>query len=124
MSEYYNLKNEVLNISEDQFSALYGPLPPRERDPNAPLDRNTLLCETQHTFAGRFLLKMIRKQMKGMVDPGDESGLVMMEAMVSELPIRAMVMLGGDKLPTNFLDAFLLMVNGKFFKGLIILLKK
>jgi beta-glucosidase len=125
LSEYYQLKNNVLDISEEQFTILYGrPLPPRERDPKAPFDRNSLICEIKDTFAGKRIYKMINKQMAGMTDSGDETGAAMMQAMINELPLRAMIMLGGEKMGKHALDALLLMVNGKLLRGLFMMLKK
>ena len=42
---------------------------------------------------------------------------LLMEAMLNELPLRGMLMSGDGPLTREMLDAILIMINGKFFKG-------
>lgn len=54
----------------------------------------------------------------------DEGNIAMLEAIVTEMPLRALGMMGVDKLPKYFIEGIVDMLNGKFYKGLGLLLKK
>ena len=45
----------------------------------------------------------------------------MLRSMVKEMPLRVMLMMGGDRLNRGMLEGLLLMINGKFFRGLFAL---
>jgi len=47
----------------------------------------------------------------------------MMQAMVAEAPLRSLLMFGGDAMNRGVVNGILLMINGKFLKGLSLLLK-
>ncbi|MDX1357541.1 MAG: glycoside hydrolase family 3 C-terminal domain-containing protein [Clostridia bacterium] len=127
--EYYNLPEGVFEIDENHFKAVYGrELPEREVKPGSPITETSMLGDTTHRFFGRLMVNFMNKQvgkMLGESDGGDaESGKLMVEAVIREMPIRTVGMLGGDRLPKYFTEGFLALVNGKILKGIGLLLKK
>ena len=128
-SGYYNLDSGKFEISDKQFIAVYGKkLPQRDIEPGELIHVNSMLKDTTHKLAGRLMLKLMKQQVGKMLSESDgddaESGRLMMEAVIKEMPIRAIGMLGGDTLPKYFTEGFILMLNGSFFKGLSLMLKK
>lgn len=126
---YYKLNNSTFEISDKQFVAVLGKeLPKRDGAPGDLINVNSMLGETSHKFIGRTMLKVMKNQVAKMLAESDgddaESGKLMMEAVIKEMPIRAIGMLGGDKLPKYFTEGFVSMLNGQFFKGLSFMLKK
>ena len=126
---YYSLSGGIFEIDENQFKVIYGQeLPDRENKPGEVIRENSMFGETTHKFAGRLMLKVMRSQTKKMVGGSDgddvESSRKMIEAMLHEMPIRTIGMLGGDRLPKYFTEGFVSMVNGKFFKGLGLMFKR
>jgi beta-glucosidase len=84
---------------------------------------NTPLIEMQTSWIGRQFYKMVGKNIKKMIEGNEDSpeGLLI-AAMVSEMPLRTMLMMGGP-LDRKKLEALVLMMNGKFFRGLIGVIK-
>lgn len=126
---YYKLNNSLFEINDKQFIAVLGKeLPQRDSEPGDLIDVNSMLGETSHKFIGRMMLKVMKQQVGKMLAESDgddaESGRLMMEAVIKEMPIRAIGMLGGDRLPKYFTEGFVSMLNGQFFKGLALMLKK
>ncbi len=121
LSEYYRLKDEVLNISAQQFYTLYGQEPNEDLEKTKPYTINSMLSETKGTLLGNLLLSGLKKQMKSMTG---EEGNKMMEEMVGSMPIRAFGMMGGGKLPKYFAEALVLLLNRKIVKGIIMLFRK
>lgn len=126
---YYSFSEGKFEIDDKQFMAVYGRnLPKRDNEPGALMEVNTMLGDTAHKLVGRLMLRAMKWQVGKMLAESDgedaESGRLMMEAVIKEMPIRAIGMLGGDKLPKYFTEGFVSMLNGKFFKGLALMLKK
>jgi hypothetical protein len=44
---------------------------------------------------------------------------LLVESMITEMPLRGILMLGDGALNREMLDALLVMINGQFFKGLL-----
>ena len=67
---------------------------------------------------------MMEKQIDKLVeaDP-DGATALMMKSMVKGMPLRTLLMMGGDRLNRGMLEGLLQMINGKFFKGLVALIK-
>lgn len=128
LPSYYNLKNEIFKMDDNQFRILLGrDLPKKNRVKGEPFDPTSSLLDVQEKFLGRMLRNMIINNIKKTFASGEdqvEGNIAMMEAIVSEMPLRSLGMMGGDKLPKYFVDAMVLMLNGKFFKGLKMLRKK
>ena len=126
---YYSPKGDVFNIEEVQFKAVLGKmLPKRESDPDDPFTENTMLGETTGKWVGRILIKLINKQVSKMIGESNgndvDSAERMMEAVVREMPVRALGMMGGDMVPKYFTEGVVSLLNGKTLKGIGLLLKR
>ncbi len=126
--EYYNLKDDVFDISEEQFKAVLGrELPEREFTAGNKFTENSMLEETSSKWIGRTMIKVINRQVSKMIGESDGADVDlakrMMEAVVKEMPIRAIGMMGGDRLPYYFTEAYVEMLNGNIVKGIVFLLK-
>jgi beta-glucosidase len=126
---YYELDNNIFEIEEKQFELLYGSkLPQRDRLKGELFNASSSMLEVREKFIGKLLYNMIVKQAKRMFDDGEvdveEGNMAMMEAIIAEMPLRSLGMMGGDKLPKFFADGIVLLLNGKFFKGIGMLRKK
>lgn len=85
---------------------------------------NTPLGDMSGSFIGRQLGNIMEKQIADMVkDDPDSATALMMRSMIKGMPLRAMLMMGGGTLNREMLEGLLLMLNGKFFKGLFALVK-
>ena len=89
-------------VPDEAFAVLYGrPLPPSSRQPGEPLTVNSTLSEIAATGIGAAFLAQIQQQMAGMTGggsgggrdsgAGDETMARMIQHMMSELPLRALV---------------------------------
>ena len=126
---YYRPKGDIFNIEEVQFKAVLGKmLPKRESDPDDPFTENTMLGETTGKWVGRILIKLINKQVSKMIGESNgndvDSAERMMEAVVREMPVRALGMMGGDMVPKYFTEGVVSLLNGKTLKGIGLLLKR
>ena len=66
----------------------------------------------------------MKKQISGMIEGQEDTPTaLLMEAMADEAPLRTMLMTGDGSITREILDGMLIMINGKFFKGLSALLK-
>jgi len=120
---YINFPPEA-RISQADFQDLIGcELPPNEPIKGETCTLNTPIVDMQHSFIGRMLHKRMNKQMQEMFgsDPDSPNARMMMAA-VKETPLRFLLMFGGD-LNRGMVEGMLMMINGKFFKGLSALLK-
>ncbi len=82
-----------------------------------------LLGDVRVTFIGNKLYKMIRSKMFKQFKPEDDKQIRMAEANVNDMPIRSMVLMGGGILNFEMAEGLVEMMNGRFFRGLIKLLK-
>jgi len=126
---YYSLKDEPFEIDEKQFREILGrELPERNSSSDELITENSMLGETSHKFAGKLMLHIMKKQVGKMLGESEgedaESGKLMMQAVIKEMPIRAIGMMGGDRLPKYFTEGFVTILNGKYLKGLGMMLKK
>lgn len=127
--DYYNLKDDVFTMDEKQFEVLYGKaLPKRDRLKGEAYTELSTMVEVRKHFIGRLLFNMIKKQALAMVKTDDadieQGNIAMMEAIIGEMPLRSLGMMGGDSLPKHFVEGITLILNGKFFKGIGTLRKK
>ena len=66
----------------------------------------------------RQLFRLIKKQMDKMIGGHRDTPMaLLMEAMAREMPLRSMLMMGDGPLTREMLDALLILINGKVFKG-------
>lgn len=120
---YYNLTKERL-ITQTEFEALLGfPIPPNQKTKKGDYTINTPIGEMSDSFIGRQLHAMMKRQIRKMVRGLEDTPMaVLLETMIQEVPLRGILMMGGA-MTRNKLDALLLMINGRFFKGLFAFLK-
>ncbi|MAT44951.1 MAG: glycosyl hydrolase [Anaerolineaceae bacterium] len=121
---YYNLTKEN-QISKADFEALLGhALPPNQNLKKGQYTINTPICEMSDSFIGRQLHRLMKKQIVKVTQEQEGTPLaILMEAMVNDLPLRGILMMGGP-LSRNKLEALLLMINGHFLKGLMAWFKR
>lgn len=127
--EYYRMSGDIFEISEEQFKVILGRnLPEREFIPGDKFTENSMLVQTTSKWIGRLLLKMVNKQVRNMISESEgkdvSSAVIMMESVVREMPLRAIGMMGGDRLPRFFTQGFVEILNGRLLKGAKLLLKK
>ncbi len=124
LSVYANFPADA-NISQENFEELLGRAVPG----NQVLEKeiytlNTPLGDMSGSFIGRQLLKMMEKQIANMVkDEPDSVTALMMRTMIKGIPLRAILMMGGDNLNREMLEGLLVMLNGRFVRGLLALVQ-
>ena len=70
------------------------------------------------SFIGRQLHKFMKSQMAQMIQGEEDTPIaLLMEAMLNEMPLRGLLMMGDGPLTREMLEALLLLINGKFFRG-------
>ncbi len=125
---YYNLKNEVLNISKEAFEAVYGkkvvtPQPTRKGTHTV----NSTISEVQDTLIGRILSKTIASSAAKMFSNDPEAMKTMkpmIDAMIPDMPLRALAMMSGGMLNITKAEGLVDLINSNVFKGLGKLIKK
>jgi len=116
---YYNLKNGIGNIPDEQFVAILGrPLPTRERGKKEPFDDNSTFGDIQVKWIGRIFAKKVKqeaaKRMSNMSDDISE----MLDRMFNDMPLRSMRMMAGENMPPQLIEGLLTALNGRLIKGL------
>ena len=120
----YNYTADVQNISDEEWSALYGELPVREQDLTKPIDIYNCLDDCKHTKWGAKFCKLIMKMMGGDEDEapkeGENAGQAnMMKAMALQIPIRNFIAMSmgvmSEKMANGLLD--ILNDDRSTFKG-------
>ena len=122
---YYDTKQDLSKVPDEQFVAILGrPLPKRQSEKGDSFDYNSTLGDiSAHWFGKIFTNNFKKKAMAHMGDVGEDI-VVLMEHMFNDMPLRSVKMVAGDQLPPNLLDGVLAIVNGKFFRGMRLILKK
>ena len=109
--------------SSDFEDLIQRSLPPNTFQGREEYTINTPVSDMKNSFIGRQLGQMVRKQVQQMVEEDPESpNARMMEAFVKEAPLRAM-MIFDDQMNRGMVEGLLMMIKGKFFRGLIRFLK-
>lgn len=123
LAAYYSPSPQV-GFRQADFAALLGrPLTPDLPPRKGAYTLNTPIGEMRDAFLARLLFKVMNQRLKKMVrDLEDTPTGMLMRATVQEMPLRAMLMLGGS-LTRRKLQALLQMINGQFLKGLLALFK-
>jgi len=122
--EYYNLREANMDISTKSYEALLG----RQVITNSPIrkgdfDINSTLKDISVTFIGDQLRKMVLNNVMKKMESDNEKQIKMMEAVVNDMPVRSMVLMGGGMINFEMADGLIDMVNGKFLKGLLKVIK-
>ena len=124
LAAYYSLAKGA-QISQTDFENLLGRAAPGnaivEGEPHT---INTPIGDMKDSFIGRQLGNMMNRQIEGMIkDDPDGPTAQLMRIIAREAPLRMMLMMGDGAVSREILDALLVMINGKFFKGLAALAK-
>ncbi len=111
-------------VSQTDFEALLGrPVPPNQEARKGQYTFNTPVGDMRESFIGRQFAGMMKKQMGKMIAGKEDTPMaLLMEAVSREMPLRGMLM-GDTPLTRELLEALLLMMNGRFFKGLFALVR-
>lgn len=111
-------------VSQKDFEALLGhPVPPNREPQKGQYTLNTPIDDMQASLIGRQLFGVIKKHLDQMaVGKEDTPMALLLEATSHEMPLRSMLM-GDTPLSREMLEALLLMMNGRFFKGLLALVR-
>lgn len=104
-------------IAEDEeFERLLGqPVP--EPEPVRPFTRNSTLGEVGATALGRQLQAVIRGQISRQFGGSGETSAVMermLESVVTQMPLRSLVSMGGGRVSWKTLDAIVEALNGRW----------
>lgn len=113
-------------ISQEDFEGLLGDLvPDNEPIRKGNYTENTPLSEVRGSLAGRLLLGYLNSQVEKLVQ-GDRHSphALMVRSVVKEMPLRALSLMAGRSLDQEVLDGILTMVNGRFLKGLIAVIRE
>lgn len=124
LTSYYALPKGKA-FSREAFAALWGaPLPANEISVKGSYSLNTPVGDMRASFIGRLLGNFMSKKIQAMIEGQEDTPTaLLMESMAREAPLRIMLMTGDGSLSREMLEALLMMINGKFFKGLFALIK-
>lgn len=113
-----------LTVSDEDFYAVYPhPLPNSDRGKGEKFTLNSTLFDMKDTIIGKQLEGAIRGQASKMME-GSEEAQEMAEAMIMDMPLRAMIMISQGQVGYDMLESMLDMLNGNMLKGLAGLMKK
>jgi len=112
-------------VSQRDFEALLGrSAPPNVGPKKGAYDLTTPVGDMTESFIGRQLFKMMKSNVAKMIEGQEDTPMAaLLDAMISTMPMRSMLMSGEGPLTREILEALLIMINGKFFKGLGALIK-
>ncbi len=123
LATYYNFPRGT-PVHQKDFEALLGhPLPSNQKAHKGHYTLNTPIDDMHASLIGRQLAAVIRKHTSEMVVGQEDTPMaLLLDAMSHEMPLRSMLM-GDTPLSREMLEALLLMMNGKFFKGVVALVR-
>lgn len=112
-------------VSQQDFASLLGkPVPENQGPARGEFTLNTPVGDMSASFIGRQLYRFMESQIaKMIVGQEDTPTAFLMEALVREMPLRSMLMMGDSPLNREMLDAMLIMINGNTFKGMSAFIK-
>jgi beta-glucosidase len=107
-----------LSSSGDFARLMNRPLPPKDIPPGQPFDRLSTIGDIRGTFVGGLIYWAAGRSIRKFAGKNaDAKTIEMMRAMITEMPMKSMAMMGGG-MSRSRIDGILDMVNGKFFRGL------
>ncbi len=123
LAAYYKPSKDAL-FSQTDFENLLGrAVPSSESTRKKHYTINTPIGDMKDSFIGRQLGKLMRRQVEGMIgDDTDSPSAQLMLVIAREAPLRTMLMMG-EGVTREMLEALLLMLNGKSLAGLLALLQ-
>ena len=115
---YYTLSPNW-KIGKDEFERLYGkPVIHRPVCKKGSYNQNSTLDEIRGVFAGRMLYRFVMANVNKVMRDIDEKTRLMIIHSIKEMPLRQLTLNSGGKIGKRMIDGYLLIFNGKFFKGL------
>lgn len=119
LAPYYQISQES-SFSPQAFAALLGREVPEQQAPErGEYTLNTPVMDMQDSLVGRLLYRMMESQVEKIIAGQEESpNALMIRTMIREMPLRGMLMQGQGPLNRDRLEALLLLLNGRVFKGL------
>jgi len=102
------------DVPQAVFEGLLGRALPNNGPISRPYDLNTSIMDMQRSLVGRFLKRIIRRQINAMM--GEEihgPTRLMIEQMALESPLRVLVMFSGGALSRRMLNRLLMLANGR-----------
>lgn len=117
---YYQLEDPGLQISEDEFKAIYGREFPRPYTGSERFHSNSTLEDLKSTVLGRLVLIFAKKYLWKMTGVSDESDPLWIMSWKStlEMPLRSIGPMSGGTIPANLVQGLLAWVNGKRLQAL------
>jgi hypothetical protein len=112
-------------ISRQDFEALLGhPVPANGGFSKGRYTVNTPVGDMRDSFLGRRLYGYVEKRMAKMTAGKEDTPTgLLMRAIVREMPLRAMLIMGNGAVPREIMEAFVVIMNGKILRGSGALLK-
>ncbi|MGN0506911.1 MAG: glycoside hydrolase family 3 C-terminal domain-containing protein [Lachnospiraceae bacterium] len=107
---YYRLTGTPFDVPKEQFEAVLGhPVAPWH--PTRPFTRNSTLGELRDCAAGRNLYEQIASTMMQTMGGQSSDIAAMIQAMLEDMPLRQLAMLGGEAFSPSNLEGMLAMLN-------------
>jgi beta-glucosidase len=121
---YYDLPQGA-RFSQADFESLLGrPVPENELVKGEPYTLNTPLVDMQDSFVARLLSRFTARRIQEMIkDDPDSPTSQMIQAVAGEITPRLMLMMGGEQFTRQVMDGLMLLINGRYLKGLAALLR-
>lgn len=113
---YYLLKDEELNIPKDDFEKILGQAVPSEPT-EKPFTINSSIGQIRACKLGRLVAYFAKKGTTKALGDVEEIQ-PMIDAMLYDMPIRALIMGTNGAISLKQLDGFVDMLNGKYWTGL------
>ena len=112
-------------MSQADFEALLGrSVPANHAVHKGNYTLNTPIGDMNESFIGRQLFKMMTGQIMKMVKGQEDTPFAaLLKAMLNEMPLRSMLMMGDGPIKRGMLEAMVIMTNGNFLKGLFAIIK-
>ena len=114
------MRPPALIADDEMFARLLGrPVP--EPEPVRPFTRNSTLGEVGETALGRRLQGVIRGAITKQFGGAGETSAVMermLESVVTQMPLRSLVSMGGGRISWKTLDAIVEALNGRWLRAL------
>ncbi|MGW8225865.1 MAG: beta-glucosidase [Anaerolineales bacterium] len=117
----YKDMSKGVRISKGDFETLLGSALPENTLRNGePYTINTPISDMQGSFIGRLIGSYMKRQVDKLIASEDQNSptALLMSAIVKEAPLRMMLMTGNGVISREMLEALLIMINGRTFKGL------
>jgi beta-glucosidase len=123
LAVYYDFLKDS-PVSQADFEILYGgTMPENIVSKKGSYSLNTPIGDMRDSFVGRQLGNFMQRQIEGMIKEDPDSPTAhLMTAAVKEAPLRLMLMMG-EGITREMLDALLLILNGRLLRGLASLIK-